>query len=126
MQDCVTFDIDPTDVTTHGQQQLTMFHGYYDQYQYFPQIITESPTQHTFFAQLRHGSMHPARGADECLLAVTRPLRKQRLGIAINVRAETSMCTRLTCGVSLPIGTGYSETRELARKVLVCRDRQPG
>jgi hypothetical protein len=83
-------------------------------------------TQHTFFAQLRHGSTHPARGTDECLLAVTGPLRKQRPGIAINVRAETSMCTRLTCGVSLPIGTGYSETRELAGKVLVCRDRQQG
>ena len=32
----VMLDIDPTDVATHGQQQLTMFHGYYDQYQYFP------------------------------------------------------------------------------------------
>ena len=28
LPDSVTLDIDPTDVTTHGQQQLTMFHGY--------------------------------------------------------------------------------------------------
>jgi hypothetical protein len=89
LPDNVTLDIDPTDVTTHGQQQLTMFHGYYDQHQYFPQIITEPTTQHAFFAQLRHGSMHPAKGADECLLAVIDPLRQQRPDIAIHVRADS-------------------------------------
>lgn len=41
LPDALTLDIDPTDVVTHGQQQLTLFHGYYDQYQYFPQLITE-------------------------------------------------------------------------------------
>ena len=85
----VTLDIDPTDVTTHGQQQLTMFHGYYDQPQYFPQIITEPTTQHAFFAQLRFGSMHPARGADECLQLVTDPLREQRPDIDVHVRADS-------------------------------------
>ena len=89
LPDAVTFDIDPTDVATHGQQQLTMFHGYYDQYQYLPQIITEPTTQHAFFAQLRHGSMHPARGAVECLQLVTDPLRKERSDIDIHVRADS-------------------------------------
>ena len=85
----VTFDIDPTDVATHGQQQLTMFHGYYDQHQYFPQIITEPTTQHAFFAQLRYGAMHPARGADECLQLVTDPIREERPDIDIHVRADS-------------------------------------
>ena len=89
LPDTVTLDIDPTDVTTHGQQQLTMFHGYYNQHQYFPQIITEPTTQHAFFAQLRFGSMHPARGADECLRLVTDPLREQRPDIAVHVRADS-------------------------------------
>ena len=30
----ITLDIDPFDDPTHGQQQLTFFHGYYGQYQY--------------------------------------------------------------------------------------------
>lgn len=85
----LTLDIDPTDVATHGQQQLTMFHGYYDQHQYLPQIITEPTTQHAFFAQLRHGSMHPAKGADECLQLVTDPMRKERPDIEIHVRADS-------------------------------------
>jgi len=89
LPDAVTLDIDPTDVATHGQQQLTMFHGYYDQYQYFPQIITEPTTQHTFLAQLRLGSMHPAKGADECLLAVIEPMRQERPDIAVHVRADS-------------------------------------
>lgn len=73
----VTLHIDPLDVTTHGQQHLTMFHGYYDQHQYFPQIIAEPTSQHVFFAQLQFGSMHPARSADECLQLVTDPLRQR-------------------------------------------------
>ena len=89
LPDAVTLDIDPTDVATHGQQQLTMFHGYYDQHQYFPQIITEPTTQHAFFAQLRFGSMHPARGADECLQLVTDPMRQERPDIEIHVRADS-------------------------------------
>ena len=89
LPDTITLDIDPTDVATHGQQQLTMFHGYYDQHQYFPQIITEPTTQHVFFAQLRHGAMHPARGADECLQLVTDPMREERSDIDIHVRADS-------------------------------------
>ena len=37
---CLTLDIDPFDDPTHGQQQLTFFHGYYGQYQYLPRVIT--------------------------------------------------------------------------------------
>ena len=36
----LTLDIDPFDDPTHGQQQLTFFHGYYSQYQYLPRAIT--------------------------------------------------------------------------------------
>ena len=28
-------DIDATDDETHGEQQLTLFHGHYGQYQYY-------------------------------------------------------------------------------------------
>ena len=35
----LTLDIDPFDDPAHGAQQLIMFHGYYEQYQYLP-ILT--------------------------------------------------------------------------------------
>ena len=36
----LTLDIDAFDDPTHGQQQLTFYHGYFDQYQYLPRVIT--------------------------------------------------------------------------------------
>ena len=36
----LTFDLDAVDDQTHGAQQLTLFHGYYEQYQYLPLVIT--------------------------------------------------------------------------------------
>ncbi len=38
-------DLDATDDPTHGHQQLTFFHGYFGQYQYFPLIISRADHQ---------------------------------------------------------------------------------
>ena len=40
----LTFDLDAVDDPTHGHQQLSLFHGYFDQYQYFPSFITSADT----------------------------------------------------------------------------------
>jgi hypothetical protein len=34
----ITLDLDATDDPAHGHQQLTLFHGYYGQYQYYPRL----------------------------------------------------------------------------------------
>jgi hypothetical protein len=36
----LTFDLDAVDDPAHGHQQLTFWHGYYDQNQYLPPVIT--------------------------------------------------------------------------------------
>ena len=84
----LTLDIDATDDPTHGQQQLTFFHGYFDQYQYFPLIISEPITKHVFVAFLRPGTVHASLGADEDLLRVVNALRQERPDIQIHVRAD--------------------------------------
>jgi len=48
----VILDLDPTDDPTHGHQQLSLFHGYYEQHQYFPLVISEPTTRHIFYAHL--------------------------------------------------------------------------
>lgn len=112
LPDSITLDIDPTAVATHGEQQLTMFHGFYDQHQYFPQIVTEPTTQHAFFTQLRHGSMHPAKDATDCLMSIIEPLRQQRPGMAVHVRADSGFAapelyeTLENQGISFIIGLG--------------------
>jgi hypothetical protein len=84
----ITLDLDATDDPTHGQQQLTFFHGYYEQYQYFPLIISEPTTKHVFVAWLRPGTVHASLGADEDLMRVVAALRKERPDIQIHVRGD--------------------------------------
>ena len=84
----ITLDMDATDDPTHGQQQLTLFHGYFGQYQYFPLIISEPTTKHVMLAWLRPGTVHAALGADDDLMRVVNALRKERPDIAIHVRGD--------------------------------------
>lgn len=84
----LTLDLDATDDPTHGHQQLTLFHGYYGQYQYFPLIISEPTTKHVLVAWLRPGTVHASLGADDDLLRVVAALRKERPDIAIHVRGD--------------------------------------
>jgi hypothetical protein len=84
----ITLDLDATDDPTHGHQQLTLFHGYYGQYQYFPLIISEPTSKHVFVAWLRPGTVHASLGAEEDLMRVVNALRKERPDIAIHVRGD--------------------------------------
>lgn len=86
---CVTLDIDPTDDPTHGHQQLSLFHGYYGQHQYFPVVISEPTTKHVFYAHLRPGAMHAATGADDDLMFVVERLRAARPDLAVHVRGDS-------------------------------------
>ena len=60
----VTLDLDAFDDPAHGQQQLIMFHGYYEQYQYLPIAITCAENDMVVLVGLRHGTCHAALGAD--------------------------------------------------------------
>lgn len=84
----ITLDLDATDDSTHGHQQLTLFHGYYGQYQYFPLIISEPTTRHVLVAWLRHGTAHAALGAEDDLMRVVNALRNQKPDIQIHVRGD--------------------------------------
>ena len=84
----LTLDLDATDDPTHGHQQLTLFHGYYGQYQYFPLVISEPTTKHVFLVWLRPGTFHASLGADDDLMRVVNALRKERPDIQIHVRGD--------------------------------------
>lgn len=84
----ITLDLDATDDPTHGHQQLTLFHGYFGQYQYFPLIISEPTTKHVFVAWLRPGTVHASLGAEDDLMRVVNALRKERPDIRIHVRGD--------------------------------------
>jgi len=88
LPESITLDLDATDDPTHGNQQLTLFHGFYGQYQYFPLIISEPTTKHIFLAWLRPGTVPASLGADEDLMRVVDALRRARPDIRIHIRAD--------------------------------------
>ena len=53
----VIIDLDPTDDPAHGKQQLTFWHGYYEQNQYFPMLLLEGETGMPLGAWLRPGTV---------------------------------------------------------------------
>ena len=71
----LTLDIDVFDDPTHGQEQLTFFHGYYGQYQYLPRAITCAENDLVLDVCLLYGSAHPALGAAEDIAYVVGRLR---------------------------------------------------
>lgn len=85
----VTLDLDPTDDPTHGHQQLSLFHGYYEQHQYFPIVISEPTTKHVFYTHLRPGAVHAALGADDDLMFVVERLRRARPDVRIHARGDS-------------------------------------
>ena len=85
----LTLDIDPFDDPTHGQQQLTFFHGYYEQYQYLPRVITCAENDLVCRSCLLHGTAHAALGAEDDLEYVVRRLREVWPDVRIHLRGDS-------------------------------------
>lgn len=126
----LTFDLDGFDDPAHGDQQLTLFHGYYGQKQYFPLIITNAETDLTVMIALRHGTAHAALGADDDLEYLVTRLRQQWPDVDVEVRADSGfgvpsmyeVCERLDVWYTFGIGMNSRLKREsddlLAQAVL--------
>jgi DDE family transposase len=104
----ITLDLDATDDPTHGNQQLTLFHGYYCQYQYFPLIISEPTTKHIFLAWLRPGTVPASLGADDDLMRVVNALRLARPDIQIHIRADAGFGMPLILNICEENGLSYT------------------
>jgi len=85
----LTLDIDPFDDPTHGQQQLTFFHGYYRQYQYLPRVITCAENELVVMVCLLFGTAHPTLGASDDLEYLVGRLREAFPGVRIHLRADS-------------------------------------
>ncbi len=108
----LTLDIDPFDDPTHGQQQLTFFHGYYDQYQYLPRVITCAENDLVLSVCLLHGTAHPALGAQDDVEYLVGRLREAWPGLRIHLRGDSGfgtpsmyeVCERLEIQYTMGIG----------------------
>ncbi len=89
----VVLDIDPTDDPTHGAQQLTFFHGYYDTYMYFPLLVFDGETGDLATVILRPGNVGGARGAVGVIDRLVRAVRQRCPRAVILVRADSGFAT---------------------------------
>jgi hypothetical protein len=84
----IVVDLDASDDPAHGQQQLTFWHGYFDQQQYFPLLAFDGESGFPLGAWLRIGKAHPSWGAVEALEAIVSALRAAWPDVEIIVRAD--------------------------------------
>ena len=84
----LTFDLDAVDDPTHGSQQLTLFHGFYEQYQYLPLVITCADNDQIVMVSLRHGTAAASLGADDDLEYLVTRVRAAWPNVRIRVRGD--------------------------------------
>lgn len=121
----ITLDLDAFDDPAHGDQQLTMYHGYYEQNQYLPITITCAENDMTLLVGLRHGTCPAYLGADNDLRYLVGRLRAVWPDVHIHVRADSGfgvplmykVCQELRLSYTFGIGMN-SVLRDLSDELL--------
>lgn len=98
-------DIDATDDPTHGNQQLSMFHGYYGQFMYNELFFHDGETGQIILPVLRPGNSHSNRWYVAILKRVIERIRKVYPELKIIIRADS--------GFSCPAFYELADTYEL-------------
>jgi hypothetical protein len=101
----IVIDMDATDDPTHGQQQLSFFHSYYEEHMYHPLLVFGGRTGFPLAAILRPGNTHASHGALAVLKRLIKKLKKAYPGALILFRADA--------GIAIPVLYGYLERQEI-------------
>lgn len=88
----VILDIDSTADETHGRQQLSFFHGFYDQHMYHPLLVFDGVSGQLVTAILRPGNTHAARGALGVLRRIVTRLKARLPDVHVVVRGDSGFC----------------------------------
>ena len=121
----ITLDLDAFDDPAHGDQQLIMFHGYYDQYQYLPIVITCAENDLVVLIGLRFGTCPAYLGVNNDLRYLVQRLRAVWPDVQIHVRADSGfgvplmydVCQELRLSYTFGIGMN-SRLRDLSDDLL--------
>jgi hypothetical protein len=104
----LTFDLDAVDDPTHGAQQLSLFHGFYEQYQYLPLVLTSADTDQVVMLSLRHGTATAYLGADDDLEYLVSRLRATWPTVRILVRGDAGFGKPVMFDVCERLGIEYT------------------
>jgi hypothetical protein len=104
----ILLDLDGTDDPTHGTQEGTAYHGYYQQHMYFPLLVFDGDTNQLITAVLRPGNVHGSRGAVAVLKRIVRALRARWPAIQIEVRADSGFAVPALYDWCEAVGIAYT------------------
>ena len=85
-----------------------MFHGYYEQYQYLPIVITCAENDMVLLVGLRHGTCEASLGADNDLRYLVGRLRAVWPDVHIHVRGDSGLGVPLMYDVCRELGLSYT------------------
>jgi hypothetical protein len=84
----VLLDFDATADPTHGEQEGSYYHGYYEQHIYHPLVVFDGDSGHLIGALLRAGNTHASNSSVALLKRIVGGLRDRWPEVAIELRAD--------------------------------------
>ena len=103
----IVLDIDDTDDTVHGGQQLALFNAHYDEYCFQPLPIFEAATGTPVLSLLRPGKRPSGEEAARILRHVIRRIRRNWPRVEITVRGDGHYATPEVMELLEDQGYGY-------------------
>lgn len=101
----ILIDADSTADPTHGDQEGSAYHGYYQQHMLHPLLLTDGDTDQPITVILRPGTCHASRGIVPILTRVVRAIRAQWPGVRIEFRGDS--------GFAVPALYAYLEAEQI-------------
>lgn len=105
----ILLDFDSTDDPTHGDQEGSYYHGYYQQHMYRPLVVFDGQTGHLICALLRADNAHGSNSAVALLKRIVARLCRRRPEVEIELRADA--------GFAVPVLYDYCEREGIAYTV---------
>jgi hypothetical protein len=99
-------DLDSTADPTHGDQEGSSYHGYYQQHMYHPLLVFDGDTNQLITAVLRHGTVHASRGVVAVLTRLVAAIRARWPHVHLELRADS--------GFAIPALYDYCEREQIA------------
>lgn len=117
----VIIDIDATDDPTHGNQQLSMYNGYYGQFMYNELLFHDGETGQIILPVLRPGNSHSNKWYVSILKRVVRAIKAEYPDIKIFIRADSGFSNapfyKLAEDESLYYAVGLATNEVLKRRI---------
>lgn len=117
----VVIDVDGTDDPTHGNQQLSMFNGFYEQFMYNELFFHDGQTGQIILPVLRPGNSHSNKWYAGILRRIVKKIREKYPTIKITIRSDSGFSCPAFYEVvnkyNLTFATGIASNPVLKRKV---------